>query len=151
MIIDRVKALSSDHYSGLYIENQSQVIVLDSLIAGNDNYGIYVDSSSIEIINTEVSQNQVGGIYAYRDNDIRVVSSQIKDNSLNYGGRAGIYVGDRTDLYLENSAVIRNPEGIRVNTVNGTTGTVTITHSVIAYNREEGIYLYGSGEHVDLS
>ncbi|NKB24956.1 MAG: DUF1565 domain-containing protein [Kiritimatiellae bacterium] len=148
--IELVKLRVQDYLTYNVHVNKSQVIIEDSVLSGSQNRGMYIDLSQVEVVHSEVSQSRYEGIYAHRDNDLRVISSRIKDNSPNASGRAGIYAGDRTHLYVENSLVVRNREGIRVDTVNITTGTATIVHSVIANNQEEGVYVLGSGDQLNL-
>ncbi len=136
IVLDHVELLSSVSHVGLHMIASSEVSLLESTVSGNYLGGIFVvDSSILTMFNSRVTSNRsggYGGIYGSIDSKIRLFSSIIENNT-----GPGIEIQFPNNLlYVENSVVTGNDEGIRLT---GQGGELHILHSIIAYNNNIGV------------
>ncbi|MCF7903328.1 MAG: FG-GAP-like repeat-containing protein [Candidatus Marinimicrobia bacterium] len=117
-----------DNGTGIYLESSTKnFTIINSHIYNNENFGIWSIMSSVDIMESQIENNAMGGIYSFRKTLMTISNSQIIGNGFagneNYDGIIAIDGSDLKIFGIESG----NPDSCRHN-------------NIIAQNAHAGIH-----------
>ncbi|MBN1186604.1 MAG: VCBS repeat-containing protein [Bacteroidales bacterium] len=128
---------------GIHAENSNSIIINNSLFDENSNYGIYLNSTSAIIKNTQVKNNGTG-IYGISSSP-EIDSCTISDNE-DYG----LYFNNSTSSPIITNSIIADNSSYGIYYTNGN-GQFKILNNQVTGNTNWGIYIDGASSGSQLN